>query len=164
MSEMVNLEAPVILMAEDDPDDRLLMQEAVVEAGLDVTMCYVADGRELVDYLVQIKADRSDGQETFPDLILLDLNMPRMDGREVLEWITADDGFRDIPVVVLTTTSSPEDRSNVRILGAADFLVKPASFEDLVALVRSLPQYWRRSPPPEPDGNTAGTRKGGSES
>ncbi len=163
MSGAANPETPVILMAEDDPDDRLLMEEAVAEAGLDAALYYVADGRELVDHLARIKAGHAGGREPLPDLILLDLNMPRMDGREVLEWIMAGQDFQHIPVVVLTTTSSPEDRSSARVLGTADFLVKPTSFEDLVALVRSLPEYWRRSAPPEADRNSAGAGRGGSE-
>lgn len=164
MNGAANPGTPVILMAEDDPDDRLLMEEAVAEAGLDVALCYVADGRELIDYLAQIKAGHAGGQEAFPELILLDLNMPRMDGREVLEWITVNDDLRHIPVVVLTTTSSPEDRSSVQVLGAVDFLVKPASFEGLVELVRLLPAYWRPTTPPQPDGNSAGAGGGGDES
>ncbi len=163
MSEMANAEAPVILMAEDDPDDRLLMEEAVAEAGLDVAIRFAADGRELVDCLAGIKAGLADGQASLPDLILLDLNMPRMDGREVLEWIMTGHDFRHIPVVVLTTTSSPEDRSSARVLGAADFLVKPASFDDLVALVRSLPEYWQPGTTAEPDTDSVGANKTGSE-
>ena len=163
MSGPANIDTPVILMAEDDPDDRLLMEEAVAEAGLGVALRYVADGIELMDHLDRIKAGHADGQNSLPDLILLDLNMPRMDGREVLERIKADSDFRHIPVVVLTTTRSPEDQSSVRVLGAADFLVKPASFEDLVAQVRSLPEYWRRSEAPDPDSNPAGASVGGPE-
>ena len=163
MSGPANIDTPVILMAEDDPDDRLLMEEAVAEAGLGVRMCYVADGFELMDHLGRIKAGHPNGQESLPDLILLDLNMPRMDGREVLERIKAGHDFQHIPVVVLTTTRSPEDRSSARLLGAADFLVKPASFEDLVALVRSLPEYWRRSTAPKPDPDAAGANRGGPE-
>ncbi len=132
MNGAANPGTPVILMAEDDPDDRLLMEEAVAEAGLDIAMRYVADGRELVGYLARIKAGHAGGQELLPDLILLDLNMPRMDGREVLEWITISQDFQHIPVVVLTTTSSPEDRASTRVLGAADFLVKPTTVRLIV--------------------------------
>jgi CheY-like chemotaxis protein len=164
MNGVATPKTPVILMAEDDPDDRLLMEEAVAEAGLGVAMRYVADGLDLVNHLTQIKAGHGGGQESLPELILLDLNMPRMDGREVLEWITVNDDLRHIPVVVLTTTSSPEDRSRVRVLGAVDFLVKPASFEGLVALVRLLPEYWRPNTPPQPDRNSAGAGRGGDES
>lgn len=134
-----------ILMAEDDPDDRLLLIDAVDEAELHLDIEFVGDGIELLDRLRRAEPGDLDDGPSLPNLILLDLNMPRMDGREALEKLKADPNFRHIPVVIFTTSQSPDDRGLVETLGAAGFMTKPSSFQDLVALVRRLPEYCSQS-------------------
>jgi CheY-like chemotaxis protein len=128
-----------ILIAEDDPDDQLLAREALDESRIANTVYFVDDGQELMDFLrqagVYCDAPR-------PDLILLDLNMPRKDGREALAEIKADPLLRSIPVVILTTTKANEEVLHAYNLGANSFVVKPVSFEGLVNAVRVLTQYW----------------------
>lgn len=131
-----------ILLADDDPDDRRLTQDALAESRLANDLRCVEDGQELLDYL------RRDGRFGSPDaaprpgLILLDLNMPRMDGREALEAIKADPGLRSIPIVVLTTSKSEEDVFRSYDLGVNSFITKPVSFQGLVEVVRVLGHYW----------------------
>ena len=134
-----------ILMAEDDPDDRLLLVDAVDEAALHLNIEFVGDGIELLDRLRRAGPGGVADRPALPNLILLDLNMPRMDGREALEKLKADPGYRKIPVIIFTTSQSPEDRGLVEALGAAGFMTKPSSFQDLVALVRRLPGYCSQS-------------------
>lgn len=132
-----------ILIAEDDPDDRLLMEEAVEEASAEVQIHCVQDGIELLEYLRRRITGGEEESVVLPDLILLDLNMPRMDGREALEQIKDDDELRQLPVFILTTSRSPEDRNRAKILGAAGFLTKPSTFDGLVNLLGLLSGYLR---------------------
>ena len=130
-----------ILLADDDPDDRRLTQDAFAESRLANDLRCVEDGQELLDYL------RRDGrfqgeQAPRPGLILLDLNMPRMDGREALQAIKADPSLRSIPIVVLTTSKSEEDVFRSYDLGVNSFITKPVSFQSLVEVVRVLGHYW----------------------
>jgi len=132
----------VILMAEDDPDDRLLAQEALEESRVINELHVVEDGQELMDYLCG-RGDFADATtHPYPGLILLDLNMPRMDGREALQEIKADPRLRRIPVVVLTTSKSEEDLVRSYDLGASSYITKPVTFEGLVAVMKGLGQYW----------------------
>ena len=121
-----------ILMADDDPDDRAMAREAMEEARLAVPFETVGDGEELMDYL------RRQGEYSYldgaplPGLILLDLNMPRKDGREALKEIKADPSLRKIPIVVLTTSKEEEDVCRTYELGVSSFIVKPVTFEGMV--------------------------------
>ena len=152
--------ALLIIVAEDDPDDRLLIEDAVAEADLGIRIECVCDGIELQERLLaNANGERPDLPR--PDLVLLDLNMPRMDGREVLEWIKIESDFREVPVVILSTSNNPDDVRFTKVLGAADFLTKPDSFDGLVALVRSLPEYWRQSRTTAED--ASGAASGGSQ-
>lgn len=128
-----------ILLAEDDPDDRLLVKEAFEESHLLNTLETVEDGEELMDYLNQ-KGDFAG--RPMPNLILLDLNMPRKNGMEALEEIKADANLRRIPVIVLTTSKAEEDILRTYDLGVNSFIVKPVTFESLVELVKHLGRYW----------------------
>ena len=129
-----------ILLAEDDPDDRLLLQEALQEGRLANELTCVEDGEELLDYLHQ--RGKWAGGAPRPGLILLDLNMPKLDGREALRAIKADPSLRHIPVVVLTTSKAEEDVLRSYDLGANSFITKPVTFQSMVDLMRVLGRYW----------------------
>jgi CheY-like chemotaxis protein len=140
---MNNQTQPVtILMADDDADDRLLTQEALAEGVLAHDLRFVKDGEELLAYLRQQGNYNSPSLAPRPELILLDLNMPRKDGREALTEIKMDPKLRQIPIVVFTTSRAQQDIYQSYDLGANSFITKPASFADLVDLLRSLEQYW----------------------
>jgi CheY-like chemotaxis protein len=131
-----------ILMADDDPDDRLMTEEAFRDCRLDNPLRFANDGEELMDYLH--RRGRFDDAEAFPmpGLILLDLNMPRKDGREALREIKADPQLRHIPVVVLTTSKADEDVVRAYHDGVNSFITKPASFAGLTEVVGTLGKYW----------------------
>ncbi len=132
----------IILMADDDEDDRLLAYEAMTESRVLNQLMFVEDGVELLDYLrgEGKYADRT--QYPLPGLILLDLNMPKKDGREALAEIKADKDLRRIPIVILTTSKAEEDMLKGYDLGAASYITKPVTFEALVDLMRALGKYW----------------------
>jgi CheY-like chemotaxis protein len=130
---------PVVL-AEDDPDDRLLALEAFVESKLRNPLVMVRDGLELLNAL-RGEGDFAEDPVT-PTLILLDLNMPRIDGREALRLMKSDPVLSHIPVVIMTTSKSEEDMIRTADLGAAAFITKPVTFAGLVEVMRELPQYW----------------------
>lgn len=130
----------MIMMADDDPDDRLLVREAFEENRLANPLSTVEDGEELMDYLHQ-RGKYAD-VTTRPSLILLDLNMPRKSGFEALQEIKSDPELRSIPVVILTTSKAEEDIVRSYDLGVNSFIVKPVTFEALVETVRELGKYW----------------------
>jgi CheY-like chemotaxis protein len=134
--------ARVILMAEDDADDRLLVKDAMADSGWDGELRFVEDGEELLDYLTHRGQYRDPADAPRPGLILLDLNMPRKDGREALREIRADAELRRIPVVVLTTSKASGDIGGMYDLGANSFISKPIQFDALVNVMRLLGQYW----------------------
>lgn len=131
-----------ILIAEDDEDDYLLTIEALKEAGVDSQIKWVKDGEELMDYLEPIGAKiRKPGSE-FPSLILLDLNMPRKDGREVLEEIKKNETLRKIPVVILTTSKAETDINHAYDLGVNSYIQKPVRFSEFVEVIKVVSHYW----------------------
>jgi two-component system response regulator len=130
-----------ILMADDDPDDRILMKEALEENLVPNVLHFVEDGKELLDYLK--KRGKFEFAETFrPGLILLDLNMPKVDGREALRLIKSDPQLRRIPVIVLTTSKAEDDIFKTYDLGVNSFICKPVSFTELVAVTNEIGRYW----------------------
>ena len=131
-----------ILMADDDEDDRMFAQDALVEARLANHIDFVEDGEELMDFLRHRGKYENGNSPTRPGLILLDLNMPRKDGREALKEIKADPKLRQIPVVVLTTSKAQEDIFRTYDLGVSSFITKPVSFEGLVDIMKTLSKYW----------------------
>jgi CheY-like chemotaxis protein len=131
-----------ILMADDDEDDRLLATEALAESRLSNELRCVEDGVELMDYLHRRGRYAPPASAPRPGLILLDLNMPRKDGREALREIKSDPLLRSIPVVVLTTSRADEDIARSYDLGANSYIAKPVTFEGLVDVVRALGRYW----------------------
>ena len=130
-----------ILLADDDPDDRLMTREALEEAHVSNPLHTVEDGEELLDYLFARNKFAADPPPR-PGLILLDLNMPRVDGREALAVIKGDESLRRIPVVVLTTSRAEEDIFRTYDLGVNSFITKPVSFDRLVEVMSSLGNYW----------------------
>jgi CheY-like chemotaxis protein len=137
-----NTETISILIADDDADDRLMAREALEECRLANHIDFVEDGVELMEYLRAQGRYAATGATSRPGLIILDLNMPKMDGREALREIKADPTLRRIPVVVMTTSKAEEDIYRTYDLGVNSFITKPVTFEGLVAVMRILGKYW----------------------
>ena len=135
-------QANLILMAEDDSDDRLLVKDALAESDWAGELRFVENGEELLDYLQHRGKYSAAADAPRPGLILLDLNMPRKDGREALREIKAHADLRCIPVVVLTTSKADTDIGGLYGLGANSFITKPVQFEALVNVMKALGQYW----------------------
>lgn len=132
-----------ILMADDDEEDRDLTREALVHAHLTNEVRFAGDGQELVDYLRREGRYGEGGEDApTPGIILLDLNMPKKDGREALEEIKADPRLRQIPVVVLTTSRDEEDVIRSYDLGVSSFITKPVTFGALVEVMGAWGRYW----------------------
>jgi CheY-like chemotaxis protein len=131
-----------ILLADDDPDDRQLTRDAFAENRLVNDLVFVEDGEELMDYLYRRDRYQDLRDQPLPGLILLDLNMPRKDGREALKEIKANPQFRRIPIVVLTTSKAEEDILRSYDLGVNSYVTKPVTFKSLVELIKVLGQYW----------------------
>jgi CheY-like chemotaxis protein len=132
----------IILIADDDPDDRMLTRDAWEENRLANQLHFVEDGEELMDYLHRCGRYGHLAATPLPGLILLDLNMPRKDGREALKEIKADPKLRRIPIVVLTTSKAEEDIIRTYDLGVNSFITKPVTFGALVDTVKTLARYW----------------------
>ena len=132
----------IILYAEDDEEDRMLVEDALEESRLANEIHFVEDGEELMDYLYRRGKYAELSNSPFPGLILLDLNMPRKDGREALKEIKMDSKLRRIPVVVLTTSKAEEDIYRSYDLGVNSFIKKPVTFESLVEIMKALGKYW----------------------
>ncbi len=133
--------AIAILMADDDADDQMLAREALAEARLANSLYFVKDGQDLMDYLHN-RGEYAEQPSPRPGLILLDLNMPKKDGREALKEIKADPDLRRIPVVVLTTSDAEEDIFRTYELGVNSYIKKPVTFDGLVDVMKSLGKYW----------------------
>jgi CheY-like chemotaxis protein len=131
-----------ILLADDDPEDRMLARDALEESRVSNTLDTVVDGEELMDYLNRRGSYESLKGNPLPGLILLDLNMPRKDGREALREIKSDPHLRRIPVVVLTTSRAEEDIYRTYDLGVNSFITKPVTFDGLVDVIKALSRYW----------------------
>ena len=143
-----------ILICDDDADDRLLTRQALEGAHVSNAVNFVEDGEQLLDYLYQRGAYAGEtGKAPRPGLILLDLNMPNMDGREALKVIKADASLRDIPVVVLSTSALDEDIVRSYKLGVNSFITKPVTFSGFVEVMNVLGRYWLEivELPPTPD-------------
>ena len=140
-------------MADDDPDDRLLVEEALEEGGASsFQLRCVGDGEELVGYLTRQGPYAEPGSSPRPDLILLDLKMPRKDGHQALREIKGDPRLRRIPVVVLTTSKAEEDVARAYDSGANSFVVKPTDFGTLVEFMRTMERYWAKTVALPPEG------------
>ena len=131
-----------ILMVDDDPDDCTLVRDAMLEIGAVHDLRFACDGEELFEYLERRGRFAGPDMAPRPDLILLDLQMPRKNGRESLRQLKADPAWRRIPVVVLTTSSAAADVDYAYEMGANTYVPKPPTFRTLVEAVRLLTQYW----------------------
>lgn len=131
----------LVLMADDDDDDRLLAYEALIESKAGYEIHFVKDGIELMRYLYREGEFSVHRNKPLPNLILLDLNMPRKDGREVLVELKADPALKKIPVVILTTSNTQEDMHYTRALGATAYQTKPVTFKGMVEFMKSLTSY-----------------------
>jgi CheY-like chemotaxis protein len=130
-------------MADDDADDRHMTQEAMIEARMLNELRFVVDGEDLMDYLHHRGAYADGGTDApSPGVILLDLNMPRKDGREALAEIKSDPELRQIPVIVLTTSRAEEDVFRTYDLGVNSFITKPVTFAGLVEVMQTFSRYW----------------------
>lgn len=132
----------IILVADDDAEDRMLVKEALDESRLTNLVQFVENGEELMDYLHNRGKFADQEKNPTPGLILLDLNMPKKDGREALKEIKMDEHLRLIPVVVLTTSKAEEDVLRTYDLGVSSFITKPVTFGSLVDVMKTLSKYW----------------------
>lgn len=132
----------VILIAEDDADDRYLIQTAFDEKGFSEKIDFVENGVELLNYLDSIYQDKRTEDKSYPGFILLDLNMPKKDGREVLKELKQHPVFKKIPVIIFTTTKNELEIKRCYELGANSYVVKPISFDALLKVVENIRSYW----------------------
>ncbi len=130
-----------ILMADDDDDDYILTKKALKESKLLNTLIRVKDGEELIDYLLS-RGDYEGVETERPGVILLDLNMPRMDGREALKEIKSNPELRNIPIVIFTTSKAEADIYKSYQLGSNSFITKPVTFDNLIKVMATLGSYW----------------------
>lgn len=130
-----------VLMVEDDPAHTEIIRRNFAQLNVDYHLVHLADGRAALDYL-QKTADAKDAEHPLPDLILLDLRLPKVDGLEVLRTLKGTQGLRELPVVVLTTSTNGKDISRAYDLGANSYLVKPVGFRDFQEMMTALGGYW----------------------
>jgi CheY-like chemotaxis protein len=131
-----------ILVADDDADDKELIKVAFEESGAETELHFVENGEELMHYLNRHGKYADEEKYPFPSIILLDLNMPRKDGREALREIRAHIHLKKLPIIILTTSTEEKDIAKCYELGVNSYSIKPANFSDLVAFARMLYDYW----------------------
>ena len=130
----------LVVMADDDNEDQLLMKHAFEENNLPATLHFVEDGVELFEYL-----EKQGPSGKLPSLILLDLNMPRMSGKEVLQKIKADAVLKKIPVIIFSTSSLDSDIEHCYEFGASSYITKPSGYSHLVTIAKNISNYWFES-------------------
>ena len=135
-------EAITVLVADDDSDDRSMIKDAFYENKVPNPLAFVKDGEELMDYLYRRGAYEHLQKTPLPGIILLDLNMPKKDGRTALKEIKDDKALQRIPVVILTTSTADDDIARTYGLGVSSFITKPVEFEGLCDMVKTLRHYW----------------------
>ncbi len=131
-----------ILVDDDDEDDLLLIQDAFDEHKVPNPIVFVQDGEDLMDYLYRRGSYEDLRGQPFPGVVLLDLNMPKKDGRAALREMKADENLRCIPVIVLTTSMAQEDITQTYASGVSSFITKPVTFDGLCDVVKALRHYW----------------------
>ena len=130
-----------ILIADDDADDRYLLETAFFEKGYQEKIEFVENGVEVLNYLANIKVDENNRKD-YPKFVLLDLNMPKKDGREVLKEMKEHAEYKSIPVIVFTTTKNENEIRRCYELGANTYIIKPVSFDALLRVVENIRTYW----------------------
>jgi two-component system response regulator len=130
-----------ILVADDDTDDQFMLKEAFASLNFDKEIRTVENGEELLDYL-NVKGKFSNELLPVPKLILLDLNMPKIDGRQCLRLIKANPQYCKIPIIIFSTSNNPEDISQSYELGANSYIIKPYSYNELVEIIDVIKKYW----------------------
>ncbi|MBK5958316.1 hypothetical protein CCR97_08840 [Rhodoplanes elegans] len=133
---------PTVLVAEDHNHDKFILQEVFSRAGVRADLRFVSDGEQMLDYLHRRGAFAAPGAAPPPSLVLLDLNMPRLDGRKVIRLVRADESLRHLPVIALSTSESPKHITEAYASGINAYLVKPANIPDYVAKISSLWGFW----------------------
>jgi two-component system response regulator len=136
---------PTVLVAEDHNHDKFILKEVFSRAGIRADLRFVDDGEQMLDYLYRRGPFASPGAAPMPTVVLLDLNMPRLDGRKVIRILRADDGLRHLPVIALSTSESPKHITEAYAIGINAYLVKPANIPDYVAKVSSLWEFWMKT-------------------
>ncbi len=140
---MIKSNFPIrIVVADDDADDRMMIRDAFEESKLGNPIDFVEDGMELMEYLKREGKYSSLAGQPYPGFILLDLNMPRKDGRTALKEIKESAELHRIPIVILTTSKAEEDIIKTYNLGVNSFICKPVSFDKLVDIVKTVGHYW----------------------
>jgi CheY-like chemotaxis protein len=143
----------LVLIAEDNPDDALLLQRAINKAGVPARIKIVSDGEEILNYLQGNGSYSNRATHPFPSVIILDLKMPRKSGLEVLKWINENPEISVVPTIVLSASNLDRDVRAAYDLGANTYFVKPTTFEDLVETMRMMENYWKKAARLRP-GNT----------
>jgi two-component system response regulator len=136
---------PTVLVAEDHNHDKFILKEVFSRAGIRADLRFVDDGEQMLDYLYRRGPFAPPGAAPMPTVVLLDLNMPRLDGRKVIRILRADDGLRHLPVIALSTSESPKHITEAYAIGINAYLVKPANIPDYVAKVSSLWEFWMKT-------------------
>jgi CheY-like chemotaxis protein len=131
-----------ILMAEDDPDDQLLAKIALQSANYHNPFICVDNGQELIEYLQRAIKSTNNKTQLLPNLIIIDLNMPKLSGLDTLDKLKSDDNFKSIPVVILSTSCEPNEVTKSYRKGASSYICKPVNFDKLVAIMQQLGSYW----------------------
>jgi CheY-like chemotaxis protein len=132
----------VILVADDDPDDVFLLSRACLTAGLPHRVLTVRDGQEAISYLAGELNYVDRFRFPLPTLLVLDLNLPRRNGFEVVSWVRSQEQFQDLPVAIISSSERPEDLQRARELGADDYRIKPAGLPGWVTIVKDLASRW----------------------
>ena len=132
----------LLLIAEDNPDDALLLRRAIAKAGIRTRLKFVADGEEMLFYLQGVGAYTDRSIHPLPSAIIMDLKMPRKTGLEVLEWLSIHPDVAVVPTVILSSSSMPNDVREAYRLGANTYFVKPTTFDELVETMANLRKYW----------------------
>ena len=134
-----------ILVAEDDPTDAFFLRQSFRRTGIPITLHFVHDGQEVLDYLQGVGDFAERRVHPVPQFLLLDLKMPRLDGFDVLRWIRKQRRWKSLPVVIFSSSSEPEEVKRAQDLGANSYLVKPHSLEELMGLAGQFKKHWLRA-------------------